>query len=62
MLVETWLGTRYKTEADQYSSILQVLLFIEFNLVMHCTHGPFISHPFQHESLEWRPGGDREKE
>ena len=36
------------TDADQDSPILQVLLFMEFNLVMHCTRDLYINQPFHH--------------
>lgn len=49
------------TYADQDSSILQVLLFIEFNLVMHCTCDLYINQPFQHRSLKQWSRGDREE-
>ena len=49
------------TDADQDSPILQVLLFMEFNLVMHCTRDLYINQPFQHGGLKQWSRGDREE-
>lgn len=49
-------GPRCDPDASQDLSIYQVLLFIEFNLVMHCPRGLSINHPFRRGSQSWRPG------
>lgn len=45
----------------QASSISQVLLFIEFNLVMQCPCGLFINHPFRSRCLEEEARGAGER-
>ena len=56
MPAESLQGPRCDPDAGQEPSVWRVLLGIEFNLVVHCPRGLFVSLPFQPGSQSQRLG------